>query len=399
MTGRDGLAATISRLLVAFTTEFDNEFEHHMPHRTATFGPGGPEPAVSSSGRPMRRPWLASQAMWSNCLCFVGADGVPLGSLDGLGANLAGLKRWGYVVVGPDASAPAASGSGTSGPATKPRPEWLVRPSRAGRFAQAIWGRLEGAIERRWEQRFGSDLLAELRGSLLGVARQLDEALPLYLPVVTYADGMRTRFRAPSPGQLATAGAAGDPGTLGLSVLLARVLLTYTVDYERAAPLSLPVSANVLGMLGQAGPRVRDLPLLAGVSREAVSSSAGFLERHGYVEIGPDPAAARGQVITLTDRGRAARQAHGELCRSVEDGWRERFGAAGIGRLRDCLNQVAGHRTGDQPTVGLGLRPYPDGWRARGRYRAQSEAVLADPWAALPRQPMVLHRGGFPDGS
>ena len=114
---------------------------------------------------------------------------------------------------------------------------------------------------------------------------------------------------------------------------------------------------------------------------------------------GQDPAAGRGQVVRLTERGMAARQAHGEICRGVEEHWQDRFGAAEIGRLRDCLRRVAGHRSGDQPTIGLGLRPYPDGWRARGRYRAQSDAVLADPWAALPRQPMVLHRGGFPDGS
>jgi DNA-binding MarR family transcriptional regulator len=217
--------------------------------------------------------------------------------------------------------------------------------------------------------------------------------------VVTYSGGMRTRFRGPSPEQLAMAGAAGDPATLGLSVLLARVLLTYTVDYERVAPLSLPVSANVLRVLSGAGTRVRDLPVLAGVSREAVSSSTGFLERGGYVELGPDPAAPRGQIIRLTDRGRSASQAHGEICRGVEDLWPDRFGAARIGRLRDRLKDVAGHRCGDQPTISLGLRPYPDGWRARGRYRAQSQAVLADPWTALPRHPMVLHRGGFPDGS
>ncbi len=389
MTDRAGLSATISRLLVAFTTEFDNEFEHRMPHRTASFGPGGPEPAVFASGRPLRPPWLASQAMWSNCLRFVTNDGVPLGSLDGLGANLAGLERWGYIVVAPDSSAAS----------TPPRSHWRVRPSRAGRYARAIWARLEGAIERRWEQRFGADLVAELRQSLLGVADQLDEALPLYLPVVTQADGMRTRYRAPSPDQLVTAGAADDHAALGLSVLLARVLLTFTVDYERVAPLSLPVSANVMSVLSRSGTRLRELPLLAGVSREAVSSSAGFLERSGYVEVGPDPAAARGQVVRLTDRGSAASQSHGEICRGIEADWLKRFGAAQISRLRDCLRHVAGHRSGDQPTIGLGLRPYPDGWRARGRYRAQSDAVLADPWAALPRQPMVLHRGGFPDGS
>ena len=35
-----------------------------------------------------------------------------------------------------------------------------------------------------------------------------------------------------------------------------------------------------------------------------------------------------------------------------------------------------------------GLEPYPDGWRAAVR-----------PPATLPHYPMVLHRGGYPDGS
>ena len=35
-----------------------------------------------------------------------------------------------------------------------------------------------------------------------------------------------------------------------------------------------------------------------------------------------------------------------------------------------------------------GLEPYPDGWRAKVR-RPE----------ALPHYPMVLHRGGYPDGS
>jgi hypothetical protein len=30
---------------------------------------------------------------------------------------------------------------------------------------------------------------------------------------------------------------------------------------------------------------------------------------------------------------------------------------------------------------------------------AATDAVLADPYARLPRYPMVLHRGGYPDGS
>ena len=40
---------------------------------------------------------------------------------------------------------------------------------------------------------------------------------------------------------------------------------------------------------------------------------------------------------------------------------------------------------------------------ARGRgytvFLTRKEAVLANPFGALPQHPMVLHRGGFPDGS
>jgi hypothetical protein len=45
------------------------------------------------------------------------------------------------------------------------------------------------------------------------------------------------------------------------------------------------------------------------------------------------------------------------------------------------------------------LRPYPDGWRAQRPYVTQTTAVVADPAGTLPHYPMVLHRGGWPDGS
>ncbi len=88
-----------------------------------------------------------------------------------------------------------------------------------------------------------------------------------------------------------------------------------------------------------------------------------------------------------------------KACRTVEERWLDRFGHAEVGRLCDCQQAVAAHRSGNQLTVGLGLGLYPHGWRARGRYRARSDAVLDSPWAAPPRQPIVLHRGGYLDGS
>jgi hypothetical protein len=68
----------------------------------------------------------------------------------------------------------------------------------------------------------------------------------------------------------------------------------------------------------------------------------------------------------------------------VENRWQARFGDLAIRAMREALEQV----TGDQARLAAGLEPPPGGWRASLRRRA-----------TLPHYPMVLHRGGFPDGS
>src|SRR5471032_3222373 len=85
----------ISFALVAYTIEFDNEAEHQLPHRTTRHGP------TAGSGA---KPWLASLAMWSNCMKFIGPDGVQLGDLERLArtrTNLDGMRRWGYIAITP----------------------------------------------------------------------------------------------------------------------------------------------------------------------------------------------------------------------------------------------------------------------------------------------------------
>ena len=50
-------------------------------------------------------PWLVSMAMFSNCMQFVGEDGVPVRELEKLArtkTNLNGMQRWGYIMVTPD---------------------------------------------------------------------------------------------------------------------------------------------------------------------------------------------------------------------------------------------------------------------------------------------------------
>jgi len=66
------LSALLSMALVAFTIEFDNEFEHQAPHRTTDFGS---TPGFRGA------PWLVSMVMWSRFLRFVPDDGISVREL------------------------------------------------------------------------------------------------------------------------------------------------------------------------------------------------------------------------------------------------------------------------------------------------------------------------------
>src|ERR1700722_9728055 len=133
------LPTLLSPTLVAFTIEFDNQAEQQMLHRTTRHG---------RSAESRHAPWLVSLAMWSNCMQFIGEEGLPVRELERRArtrTNLAGMERWGYVVVEPDPS--------DSRP-KPPRSRWLVRATPVGLKAQQIWRPLFGVIEKRWEERF-----------------------------------------------------------------------------------------------------------------------------------------------------------------------------------------------------------------------------------------------------
>jgi DNA-binding MarR family transcriptional regulator len=339
--GRLPLATLLSHALVAFTIELDDEFERRMPHRTSA-------KRASSRGDP----WLVSLAMWSTCMRFVPDAGVTVRELEQRArttTNLNGMQRWGYVVIGPDG---------------------LVRATAAGRRAQELWRALPAVIEMRWEGRVGKEWIDQLRSSLRGVAGQLDAGLPDSLPILGY--GLRNKLPP---------GAKDAPPVAGLSLadLLSRVLLGFALEYERESKVSLAIGANVLRVLGEPGRRVRDLPRLSGVSREAISMALGFLEKRQLAVVEPDPAGGRGRVVRLTPSGRDARDADRRLLGVVEQRWDARFGAGEMGSLRAALERVAAAPRAE---------PYADGWRA---------SVRAPD--TLPHFPMVLHRGGFPDGS
>jgi len=117
-----------------------------------------------------------------------------------------------------------------------------------------------------------------------------------------------------------------------------------------------------------------------------------FLAKTGYVVL--EGATAATKVARLSPKGQELQKASGRLHANVDEQWRARFGADDVRRLRFSLQRVLEHAD-----LARGLEPHPGGWRASGGYAERTRTLVENPRAALPHYPMVLHRGGWPDGS
>ena len=373
MPARLPLSALLSQVLVAHTIELDNEFELRLAES-------------GESARP------TSVVMWSNFLRFVG-DGITVGELPAAAglhrarvlSNLGGMERWRYVFIGPaPADVPPSEKRDGWGSARGLRSDWIVRPTAAGRATQEIRPALFGEIEQRWERRFGIGRVGDLRSSLRAIVGRLDVELPEYVPIVASTDGMaagvvtRPRSVTSVPSQL--------------TALLAQTLLANTLDFEERSELSLALSANVVRVLGEDGTPVRDIPAAAGVSKEATAIALRYLAKTWFAAIEGSTAAT--SRVHLTAKGRKARARQPSVHADVETAWGGRFGVDEVRTLRTSLGDILEH-----PSLAEGLRPHADGWRATRPYLARTDALLANPRKALPHYPLVLHRGGWPDGS
>jgi hypothetical protein len=360
------LSTLLGQVVVASTIELDNEFERRF----------------QEAGGGAR---VTSLTMWSNFLRFVGegitvrelvaAVGLPKSSVL---SRVGGVERWRYVSVGPATGKREGHGS-----ARGVKDEWVVRFTPAGRRAAGIWPTLPGEIEARWRERFGAAEIDELVGALRTLDEGIEAELPEYLPIVSSTNGHALELghqqRQPR----------GDPS---LVALLAHALMAYTLDFENGSALSLPLSANVVRVLNGEGVPVRELPSLTGISKEAVAGSLTSLARTDYVLVEGSPASKR--TIRLTAAGETLRTDQRRLHARIGKSWATRFGTNVIEPLRAALERILDH-----PQLPAGLTPYPDGWRASTPYARETQAVLADPGGRLPHHPMVLHRGGWPDGS
>ena len=373
------LAASLSQVLVAHTIEVDDLFEQRMPHSaTVKHGAG-----LQGGG-----PWLVSYVMWANFLRHVEPSGTTVAALAcrtcvserTLKSRLNHLSWWGYLTV----EKPSVAG------ARKPRlAEHVVALTAGGRRACEVFEPLAALVEERWRERFGAKAIDSLRSALQPFVADVDPDLPCFLPVVDYGDGMRTEVVVPEHSSAATA-TAHD-----LVTLLSRTLLLLTLDFESSSAVSLPLVANVLRVLDAEPMSVKEVPLRAGVSKEAVSAATTHLTKAGLVTaVGSGAKAALG----LTPDGAATRAAAQRALGKIERTWARRP-SCDVASVREQLDTLLSRRDGDRSVLGEGLRPHPAGWRGYKQYLAQTEAFVADPGAALPHHPMVLHRGGFPDGS
>jgi DNA-binding MarR family transcriptional regulator len=378
------LPTLLSQVLVAFTIELDNEFERRLPHWI-----------TGSKSGSRQGPWLVSMVMWWNCMRFVGAEGVTVGELLKLAhtdTNLKGMVRWGYVELSP----------GPAGDRAKaPIRDWAIRATQKGRRAQEVWRPLFGEIEKRWEERFGKNEIAQLRKSLSEVLRsltgQIDVELPDCLPILGYglfckrpSDVRRVLAKRAERGKktIPEARDVGGGSQLPLPALLSKVLLAFAIEFELESKLSLAICANVMRVLDEKGVRLRALPSLSGVSKEGINMAMTFLKNSGYIAIERDPRESRTRLVRLTSNGREAQKAYGERLGAIEKLWQERFGKDTVRNLRDSLERLIGNGSAQQSPLFRGLEPHPDGWRASVRKLEM-----------LPHFPMVLHRGGYPDGS
>jgi len=360
----------LSQALVAHTIELDNEAEQRLPHRTTR-----EDDADARRGAP----WLVSFTLWANVLQYLDSE-TTVAELCARARTarllLGGLRRWGYVTMTPPA------GETLKKP---PQDGAVVRATDGGRQAREVFGPLPAAIDDRWRTRFGARAIDRLEYALRDIFDKLRIDPPAYLPVVYPTQN----GKAAAPARPARAGAAAPLGAAGLSPLLSGVLLAFTLDFEAESRISLPICANTLRVLGASGTRIRDLPALTGVSREANAMCAGWLERHGCVVTEPDPTATRGKVLRLTEKGQRAQQKSRRILGTTEVSWRSTFGPAAVDDLRHALEPLVGDGRLASSPLDQGLDPYPDNWRAGIRQRPTT----------LPHYPMVLHRGGYPDGS
>lgn len=385
------LSALLSQILVAYTVEFDNEFERRLS--TAHPGTGISLTVYYTVMRFLNDPGVTVQQLARQSIT----------SSDTLHFQLGCLERWRFLTFQPDPADkrpfPQAfhrmagrqlrrgwgSGRGIRG-------EWIIQLTARGRSAVEIWPPLFEEIDQRWRNRFGAQLIDQLRNSLATITAQLNS----------------TSRGAPPPDPSRNAPANT---TKSLPALLSRLLLAFANEFNRESAVPLGLCANTLRVLGEAPIPERDIPRLTGCSPE--TSAIGW-QLKPFVVVESGKTARRGKLVSLNARGLAAQATYTQLVQEIEQRWLQRFGAENVRNLRQQLEQLftlrnsdgpllsqgliaqEGVRRGGHQTASLGAGKVGVAARARTRDLVQQTAeFVRDPAIALPHYPLWDMNRGF----
>jgi hypothetical protein len=238
--------------------------------------------------------------------------------------------------------------------------------------SETIFPHLPDLVEAKWADHLGARTVDQLKEVLGELLCQVDQELPHYLPQVDNL--MWTRWGPSAPREEAI-------GDLKLVDCLAQALLLYTLEHESASEIPLTMAANLVRVIDDEGAPKADLVRRSGISKEAMAFLTGWRQR-------PRLSVESARTLILTDAGRSAKTDYKTLVRTIEHLWAKQFGGDVTRRLRSALEQVVADATLDRSPLAQ-LVKAPEGcWR--------SWVKTAE---TLPHFPMILHRGGYPDGS
>jgi hypothetical protein len=347
MVARLPLFAQLSHTYTAFTVAADNAFELRVPHRTTEHGgtPGAP--------------WLVSTSLWFRFLRHIPMDGsISLRDLKQQAALPPNEFKmwmtrfeswWGYLRIDL---------------ATK-----NVSSTRGGRLALGAWPNVLAETEATWSKQLGTTLTR----AIAALTAEIEKANTLSpcLPSLNHGMYITPERDVPMP--------ATSPLNTSLPAQLAKLLNAFALDYERETFQALIVSANVLRIIPAEGVAIRTLAPTAGIAKGAMINALKLVLSSGAVEPHATTA-SKGSALRRTSKGDNLHALYEETVSAIEARWRAQFGAEFINQIQKALPT--------EEKLLAAIKPQTGNWRAN------VPAPTHLPWF-----PMILHRGGFPDGS
>jgi hypothetical protein len=216
----------------------------------------------------------------------------------------------------------------------------LARLTPAGEKAKARAAANVAAAELEWAAAIGDGRVINLRTALETLVAQFELEHPHY--VITYgtADVSAIGGNFPRHGtdwkpvhRIGRDSAAGLP----LTALLSQALMDFTIRYESGFVWALSSTVHALLKFPDEGLLLREAPKEAGIT----GAGKSLLERHVVVDVDDGGGDRQQRRVTLSMRGKFARDAYAGDVARVEREWRQAYGDEPVDALRAALEAIA----------------------------------------------------------